>query len=105
TSVDKWLASPVVAGALVGLGLAAGGGLMGAGVVNARTGDRNVTVRGLSERAVKADLALLPLRFAAAGDNLGEVQGRVEADLATVRKFLATEGYAPGEVDLGQLQV
>lgn len=103
--MDNWLASPVVAGALVGLGMAGGGAAVGKGLIDARTGDRSVTVRGLSERTVKADLALLPLRFAAAGDSLSDVQARVDRDLATVRKFLAAEGYRPGEVDLGQLEV
>jgi hypothetical protein len=105
TQVDKQLASPVVAGALVGVGMAVAGVAVGYGLVNARTGDRSVTVRGLSERTAKADLALLPLRFAAAGDNLGEVQAQVEGDLATVRRFLAAEGYQASEVDLGQLSV
>ncbi len=103
--MEKLLASPVLAGALIAVGLAASGAWIGAGVVDARTGDRSVTVRGLAEREAKADLALLPLRFARAGDSLGEVQAAVEGDLATVRKFLAAEGFAPSEVDLGRLEV
>lgn len=94
-----------VAGGLAALGLAAAGALVGKGVENARIGDRSVTVRGLSERIVKADLAVLPLKFAAAGDDLQAVQADIEADTATVRRFLGDQGYGPAEVDLGRLEV
>ena len=92
-------------GALVAIGLAIAGALIGQGVENARVGDRSVSVRGFSERIVKADLAVLPLKFAAAGDDLQAVQADVDADTATVRRFLSGLGYAAGEVDLGRLEV
>ena len=103
--MDKQLAGPVMTGALVAIGIVGSGAAVGKGLVDWRTGDRTVTVRGLSEKEVKADLAVLPLRFARAGDSLGEAQGQVEGDLATVRRFLAAEGFAPSEVDLGRLEV
>lgn len=94
-----------VAGALLAVGLATAGALVGRGVEHARAGDRSVTVRGLSERIVKADLAVVPLKFAAAGDNLQAVQADIDRDTATVRRFLAAQGYQPGEIDLGRLEV
>jgi hypothetical protein len=90
---------------MVALGAAAAGALIGNGLENARVGDRSVTVRGLSERIVKADLAVLPLKFAGAGDELRAVQSDIEADTATVRKFLAEQGYSAEEIDLGRLEV
>ena len=99
------LVPAAVFGVLVALGLAAGGALIGKGVENARVGDRAVSVRGLSERVVKADLAVLPLRFAAGGDVLADVQADVDADLTVVRGFLEQQGFKPSEIDLGQLQV
>ena len=47
----------VVAALLVGGGLAASGWLVGNGLENMRSLDRFVTVKGLSERDVKADKA------------------------------------------------
>jgi hypothetical protein len=64
-----------------------------------------VTVRGLSEREVKADLAVLPLRFTASGEVLSEVQARIDGDLALVRQFLRSQGYPAEAVDLGRLEV
>jgi len=78
-----------IVGALLAIGLAVAGALIGRGVEYARVGDRSVTVRGLSERIVKADLAGPPLKFAAAGDDLQAVQAHIDADTAAVRRFLA----------------
>ena len=58
---DNRLIPAAVAGGLLAVGLIGGGALIGQGVVNARVGDRSVTVRGLAERDVQADLAVLPL--------------------------------------------
>lgn len=99
------LITAAVSAGILAVGVAAAGALIGKGVENARVGDRAVTVRGLSERIVKADLAVLPLRFAAAGDDLQAVQADVDADTAAVRRFLTDEGYAASEVDLGRLEV
>lgn len=94
-----------VAGGLLAVGIAVAGGLIGSGIVHARTGDRTVTVRGLAERDAKANLAILQLRFTQSGDELAEVQGRIDGDIVKVRSFLATQGFTVGEVDLGRLEV
>lgn len=102
---DNRLIPAAVAAGLLAVGLIGGGALIGQGVVNARVGDRQVTVRGLAERDVQADLAVLPLRFTASGEVLSEVQGRVDADLAIVRRFLTAQGYPADAVTLGRLEV
>lgn len=102
---DNRLLPAVIVAGLLALGLVGAGALIGQGVVNARVGDRVVTVRGLSERDVVADLAILPIRFTATGDVLSEVQGRIDADLETVRQFLTAQGYPADAVTLGRLEV
>lgn len=101
---DKLIPAAVFGG-LLAVGFIGAGALIGQGVVNARVGDRAVTVRGLAERDVTADLAMLPLRFTASGDVLSEVQGRIDADLAIVRTFLTAQGYPADAVTLGRLEV
>lgn len=102
---DPRIVPAAVIGGLIALGAAAAGAFIGKGVENFRVGDRAVTVRGLSERIVKADLAVLPLKFAAAGDDLQLVQADVDRDTAAVREFLRAQGYQPAEIDLGRLEV
>jgi hypothetical protein len=102
---DNRLIPALVIAAAMALGLVGAGALVGNGIVNARVGDRFVSVRGLAERDVKADLAVLPIRFTASGEILSEVQGTIDADLATVRRFLAAQGYAAEAISLGRLEV
>jgi len=102
---NERLIPAAVIGGLLALGMLGGGALIGQGIVNARVGDRSVSVRGLAERNVRADLAILPLRFTASGDVLAEVQGRIDADLSVVRQFLTAQGYPAGAVSLGRLEV
>ncbi|RZJ74121.1 MAG: SIMPL domain-containing protein [Brevundimonas sp.] len=104
-NTDHPLIPSVVVGGLLALGLLGAGALVGQGIVNARAGDRFVTVRGAAERTVKADLAVLPLRFTASGDVLSDVQARIDGDLAIVRQFLEAQGYPADSVDLGRLEV
>lgn len=77
---------------LVAAGVAAAGWWIGQGFALGRTGERYVTVKGISEREVKADVAVWPLRLVASDDDLGKAHAALEASLAKVRDFLAREG-------------
>ena len=102
---DNRLIPAAVFGGLLAVGVIGGGALVGQGLVNARVGDRTVSVRGLAERDVRADLAILPVRFTASGEVLSEVQARIDGDLVIVRRFLAQQGYPADAVTLGRLEV
>ena len=49
--------------------------------------DRAVTVRGLAERNVTADLATWTISFTAQGNELGAVQAESDRDARTVAAF------------------
>lgn len=102
---DRNLLSPALFGGLVAVGLVGAGLAIGGGIINAQTGNRQVTVRGLAERNVTADLAILPLRFTVAGEDLPTVQARIDGDLANVRTFLRQQGYGDDIVTVGRLEV
>jgi uncharacterized protein len=88
----RWLAS---AGVLT-LGLIVGGYLLGNGLVRAREADRSVTVRGLAERDVTADLASWTLAYSAKAGDLGAAQAEAEHDSAAIRGFFKELGF-PGD--------
>jgi hypothetical protein len=90
-----------------GLALAvlAGGWFIGDGFARSRLGDRYVTVKGVSEREVQADLALWPLSYVATSDNLGQAQATIETSRRTVLRFLAAQAIDTSGVDLQDLQV
>ncbi|WP_142849751.1 SIMPL domain-containing protein [Telmatospirillum sp. J64-1] len=76
-------------------GIAFAGWQLSQGLERVRTADRYVSVKGLAERDVIADLAVWPLRFSATGDDLTQVQAKIDADVATVTEFLIQQGLDP----------
>jgi len=100
-SVPGW----VIAAAVLALGIAAAGWFIGKGFTEARTGDRYVTVKGVAEREVKADLAIWPMRFVATNNKLDEAQAEISADGRTVVAFLTEAGIGRDEIELQNLQV
>lgn len=85
----RWLASAAV----LSLGLVVGGYTMGNGLVRARDADRSVTVRGLAERDVTADLATWSLTYAAKAGDLATAQSQAEQDSQAIRAFFREQGF------------
>ena len=90
---------------IVGAGIAAGGYLAGQGLVQSRLGDRTVTVKGLSERTVKADLGFWPLRFTAAGDALEGARQDIERFEAATIAFLEAQGFEQDNIQVQSIRV
>ena len=60
--------------------------------------DRSVTVRGLAERNVTADLATWTLTYSEKGTELGPVQAAVDEKSRAVRAFFQRAGFRPDQV-------
>lgn len=93
------------AAGLLAVGIAAGGWFVGHGFVAARAGDRFVTVKGVAEKSVEADLALWPLHFVTTSNQLAEAQERIVRDAQRVLEFLAANGLPRDAVEVQSLQV
>jgi len=89
---------------LVALGLAAGGYLIGHGLLEARAADRYVTVKGLAQRDVKADLVIWPLRYAVTADDLATLQRLSDDSEGKVRAFLE-QRFAGDDVSVSAPQI
>jgi len=85
----RWLAS---AGILT-VGLVLGGYLLGDGLTRARQADRSVTVRGLAEREVMADLATWTIAYSATAQDLASAQASVDRDSRAIRGFFGELGF------------
>ena len=87
------------------LGLILGGWVLGAQIKATRLSDRYVSVRGLVERQVKSDLAVWPISYKEAGNDLASVYEKTETDKKTILQFLDQQGIKPPEIELGVVQV
>ncbi|WP_260738516.1 SIMPL domain-containing protein [Tunturiibacter lichenicola] len=105
TERSSWVAPAVVLGACLLLGLVLGGWVLGSEIKDIRLADRYVTVKGLVERTVKSDLAIWPVSFKEAGNDLPQVFAKSQADKELVLKFFAAQGVTPQEISVGQIKV
>lgn len=92
-------------GALLAFGLIVGGWELGSQIKATRLGDRYVTVKGLVERTVKSDLAIWPITYKEAGDDLSSVSAKTENDKKVVLDFLNAQGIQAAEIELGVIRV
>lgn len=97
--------STTLLGLLLALGLIIGGWVLGAQIKATRLSDRYVTVKGLVERRVKSDLAIWPLSYKEAADDLSSVYAKSEASRKTILQFLDQQGIKPSEIELGAVRV
>jgi len=90
---------------ILGVGFAVGGWEVGQGIIRLRTGDRYVTVKGVSERDVTADVALWPIRFVSTDDDLRKAQARIKESKEIVFDFLKRQGIPPTAAQVQRLDV
>lgn len=77
---------------ILAAGIALAGFFVSQGFLGARMADRFVTVKGISEREVKADVAIWPLRVVASDDDLAKAHAQIEASVEQIRAFLERHG-------------
>lgn len=79
--------------------------LISGGLTDLRTGDRYVTVKGVAEREVNADLALWPIRFVASGNTLSKAQEKARSSRESIMAFLKLQAIDESAVELQRLAV
>lgn len=90
----------VLAGLAVSIGLCVAGFGIASGVASLQEANRVVTVRGLNEREVKADLGVWPITLKVADDNVVAGQAALEAQKKTVLAFLEAHGITADEISI-----
>jgi hypothetical protein len=85
--------------AIFAIGLTTSGYALGDGLRRSKMAEhRSVTVRGVSERNVTADLATWSVHFSHEGTELGPVQQSVDRQASAIRAFFQRAGFRPGEI-------
>lgn len=92
-----WLADRnrvlLAATAIGALGIMAGGWFAGSGLVRMKEAERSVTVRGLAERDVNADLATWTLTYTASANDLAGAQTMAAANTNAVKAYFHDLGF------------
>ena len=85
---------------ILATGVTLAGFLAGNGFARARAADRYVTVKGVAEREVKADLAIWPVNVVGADNQLSVAHGKLQSSVESVRAFLARQGIDTTQIAL-----
>jgi hypothetical protein len=67
--------------------------------------DRSVQVKGLSEREVKADLAVWPINITLTGNDLQLLKDELEKQNKSVKSFFISQGFTADEVTSGTTNI
>ncbi|WP_346837913.1 SIMPL domain-containing protein [Microbulbifer sp. SAOS-129_SWC] len=90
--------SAALLGAGILLGLAALGFLLGNAVDKFKGYDRTVTVKGLAEREVPADIVIWPIQFTTAGNDLTVLYKDIASSSERIEQFLQNQGIGKDEI-------
>lgn len=99
-SGGKFLPSLVLA-----LGIAAAGWLVSNTIYKARMASNTVTVKGLAEQEVTANLGIWKLGFSVTGGDLVGVQKKADSNQQIIIDFLTKQGFKQNEIIRGSQQV
>jgi hypothetical protein len=85
-------------GIAIGVGICVAGLIVSHALVQTRASQRSVSVKGLAEREVAADLVVWPLTFEVMGNDLNVLQTQVETKRQAVREYLRAASFEETEV-------
>lgn len=87
-----------ISGLFLFLGLVALGYLLGSSLIKFKEYERTVTVKGLSEREFPAGVAVWPIQFNRADNDLEKIYDLLDSDGRKITAFLKKAGFAKTEV-------
>jgi len=90
----------IIPSAIIGVAIVILGFALKAGIDNIAFRDREVTVKGLAEREVKADLVTWPISYSIAGDDLSSLYDQVSRNNEKIISFLTSNGISREEISV-----
>ena len=88
----------IAACTILALGIALGGFFPGYYYYISNRNNNTVTVKGLAEMDVSADLAFWKIKFKTTGDDLTALQQKMAGDLGAIEAFLQKSGFSKNEI-------
>lgn len=90
----------LILGLFLSLGLFGLGYQLSQGLIKFKEYERYVTVKGLSEREVPADIAIWPIQFSEPGNQLTELYESLDQHAGQIIRFLESRGFDDTEITL-----
>jgi hypothetical protein len=88
-----------ILGISIGLGILIAGLSISRALYKSRIADRYVTVKGLAEQEVNADLAIWPITFKDAGNDLLALQKIIDQKRQIISEFLIEKGFDEASIN------
>lgn len=95
---NKNINPALVLGIFISIGLAALGYLIAGGIVKIKALERTIEVKGLSEREVPANIAIWPIKFSEADDDLNKLFSTIQRKNSIITEFLKKNGFPDKEI-------
>lgn len=92
-----------IASLILAIGIALGGFFPGYYYYQSQLENRTVTVKGLAEMNVKADLAIWKIKFKTTGNDLSELQQKMTSDQKNIVAYLNKKGFKNEEIIIGRM--
>ncbi|MCU7853862.1 MAG: SIMPL domain-containing protein [Candidatus Thiodiazotropha sp. (ex Monitilora ramsayi)] len=92
------ISTALIFGVLFCVGLGLLGVTLSKGLIEMKALERTVVVKGLSEREVPADLAIFPIKFIVAANDLNELVANLQKKNELVVEFLIEQGFKRDEI-------
>jgi hypothetical protein len=97
--------NPTRAALILGLFIALGFWFIASSIKTFRTSDRSVTVKGLAEKEVAADLVIWPLVFNVTDNDLSALQTKIQSGRSNIKSFLLSMGFAESELSISSPKI
>jgi len=97
---NKDIRPALVLGVFICLGLIVFGYLVSGSAAKIRAAGRTVEVKGLSEREVGANIAIWPIKFREADNDLGALYSHIQRNNTVIMNFLREKGFKEEEISL-----
>lgn len=97
--------SIILCAVILSVGLLGAGYCVGKGMYLVRKMSRSATVKGIAERNVKSDLGVWEINYREIGNDLIQIDNRLQHDREVVNNFLKEQGFTDVEIERGALKV
>jgi hypothetical protein len=102
---SKRIVEAIILGAFLCAGLVILGFLISSSVVKIKSLDRTVTVNGLSEREVPADVAIWPIKFSEVDNDLSHLYSVVQKKADIVIEFIKKNGFTDDDISISAVAI